>query len=118
MMTAKSLLPLLLLAAIEKASAATCYPGTYTASCIPCPTGTFSSIGGAAACIQCPEGSDSPPGAAACLTRCGWVDAAAADVPSSMFAMTSHTNVVCPPDHYCPDIDVAVASVDVATAAA
>ena len=107
----KALLPLLLLATLEKATATTCYPGTYTASCIPCPSGTFSSIGGAAACVPCPEGSDSPPGAATCLTRCGWADAAvaAAAVSSasapSMFAMTSQTNVVCPPDHYCPDTD-------------
>ncbi len=112
MMTAKSLLPLLLLSTLEKASAATCYPGTYTASCIPCPAGTFSYIGGAAACIPCAEGSDSPPGAAACLTRCGWVDSAVADAAvssaasaPSMFAMMSQTNVVCPPDHYCPDTD-------------
>jgi hypothetical protein len=108
MMTAKSLLPLLLLSTLEKASAATCYPGTYTASCIPCPSGTFSSIGGAAACIPCAEGSNSPPGAAACLTRCGWVDSAVADAAvssSAPSAMTSQTNVVCPPDHYCPDAD-------------
>lgn len=108
-MTANAaLLPLLLLSTLEKASAAACYPGTHTSACLPCPAGTFSPIGGAPACVPCPEGSDSPPGAVSCHTRCGWADAAVADAAVSSaapsgFAVTSQTNVVCPPDHYCPD---------------
>ena len=120
----KALLPLLL--TLEKSSASTCFPGTYTAACLPCPTGTFSSVGGAVACIPCPEGSDSPPGAAACLTRCGWADAAAATAATQPtlnqagFSMMSQCNVVCPLDHYCPDADdeIAVSTVAIAIAAA
>ncbi len=111
----KALLPLLLLSTLEKASASTCLPGTYTAACLPCPAGTFSSKGGGVKCNPCPEGSDSMPGAPACNTRCGWADSAdvAAAVVSSapgQYAMTSRTNVVCPPDHYCLDYDNEIAA--------